>query len=135
MEDALSRLDKLTREEFQVAIMQVLKVTHNVDEGVKHVGEKVDVVDAKVVGVGVKVDGVNSKVDSVDVKLMGIDDKVNVAVHGTLITFATRKRYSKPVRLDGKVVKVTTMETKTLVQQAENKMEEAKRLLPISYFS
>ncbi len=171
IEDALSRLDKLTREEFQAAIAQVLKVTHDVDEGVKNVGEKVDVVDAKLVGVGAKVDdvsakmvgvdekvvgmnakvvgvdakvvgvdakvvdvdakvdGVDSKVDSVDVKVMDIDDKVNVAVAGTLITFATRKRHSKPVRLDGKVVKLTTMETKTLVQEAANKMEEEKRSL------
>ena len=143
VEDALSRLDKLTREEFQVAIMQVLKVTHNVDEGVKNVGEKVDIVDAKVVGVGAKVDGVgakvvgvgamvdgvNSKVDSVDVKVMDIDDKVNVTVEGTLIAFATQKRHSKLVQLDGKVVKVTTMETKTLVQEAANKMEEEKRSL------
>jgi len=136
VEDALSRLDKLTREEFQGAIAQVLKVTHDVDKGVKNVGEKVDVVDAKVVGVGAKVDGVgakvdgvNSKVDSVDVKLMDIDDKVNVAVAGTLIVFATRKRHGKLVRLDGKVVKMTTMETKSLVQETANKMEEEKRSL------
>jgi len=122
VEDALSRLDKLTREEFQAAIAQVLKVTHDVGQGVKNVGEKVDVVDAKVDGVGAKVDGVDATVKD-------IDDKVNVAVDGTLITSATRKRCSKPVQLDGKVVKVTTMETKTLVQQAEKKMEEAKRPL------
>jgi len=98
VEDALSRLDKLTREEFQAAIAQVLKVTHNVDKGVKNVGEKVDVVDARVIGVGAKVDGVgakvdgvNSKVDSVGVKLMDIDDKVNVTVGGTLAVFSTRK--------------------------------------------
>ncbi len=126
----------MTREEFQAAIAQILKVTHDVDEGVKNVGEKVDVVDAKVVGVGAKVDGVgakvdgvNSKVDSVDLKLMDIDDKVNVAVGGTLIAFATPKRHSEPVRPDGEVVKVTTMETKTLVQEAANKMEEEKRSL------
>jgi len=157
VEDALSRLDKLTREEFQAAIAQVLKVTHDIDEGVKNVGEKVDVVDAKVVGVcarvdgvgakvvgvdakvvgvdakvdgiGAKVDGVDSKVDGVGVKVTDIDDKVNVAVAGTLITFATRKRHSKPVQLDGKVVKVTTMETRTLVQEAANKIEEEKRSL------
>jgi len=86
-------------------------------------------VDAKVVGVGAKVDGVDSKVDSVGVKVMDIDDKVNVTVAGTLITFATRTRHSKPVRVDGKVVKATTMETKTLVQEAANKMEEEKRSL------
>ena len=96
VEDALSRLDKLTREEFQAAIAQVLKVTHDIDEGVKNVGKKIDVVDAKVVGVGAKVDGVNSKVDSVDVKVMDIDDRVNVAVEGTLIAFATRNDMVNP---------------------------------------
>src|SRR6266404_3254962 len=164
VDDALGRLDKLTREEFQVAIAQVLKVTHDIDEGVKNVGEKVDAanakvvgvsakvdgvgakvdgvgakvvgvdakvvgVDAKVVGVDAKVDGVGAKVDGVDVKVMDIDDKVNVTVEGTLITFATQKRHSKFVQLDGKLVKVTTLETKTLVQEAANKMEEEKRSL------
>ncbi len=69
VEEALSRLDKLTREEFQTAIAQVLKVTHDVSEGVKNVGEKVD-------GINVKVDGVGGQVKD-------IGDKVNVAVEGT----------------------------------------------------
>ncbi len=122
IEDALSRLDNLTREEFQAAIAQVLKVTHDVNERVKNVGKEVYVVDAKV-------DSVGAKVDSVDATVKDIDDKVNVAVDGTLIIFATRKRCSKPVQLDGKVAKMTMMETKTLVQQAANNMEEAKRSL------
>jgi len=77
IEDALGRLDKLTREEFQTAIAQVLKVTHDVEEGVKNVGEKVD-------GVDVKVDGVNVKIDDIDAKVQGIDDKVDVAIEGML---------------------------------------------------
>ena len=82
IEDALSRLDKLTREEFQAAIAQVLQVTHDVDEGVKNVCEKVD--------------GVDTKVDSVDAKVQGISDNVNVAVEGTLRTFTTQNGIINP---------------------------------------
>ena len=63
VEDALNRLDKLTREEFQTAIAQVLKVTHDVDEGVKNVG----------------------------VQVKDISDKVNVAVEGTFKCFLYSK--------------------------------------------
>ena len=52
IEGALGRLDKLTREEFQTAIAEILKVTHDV-EG------KVDGVDIKVQGIDGKVDGVS----------------------------------------------------------------------------
>ena len=82
IEDALDRLDKLTQEEFQTAIAQVLKVTHDVEEGVKNVGEKVDAVDVKVGDVNVKVDDVNVKVDCVGVQVKDIGDKVNVAMQG-----------------------------------------------------
>ncbi len=61
IEDALNRLDKLTREEFQTVIAQVLKVTHDIGE---------------------KVDGVDGKVDDIDIKVQGIDDKVDVAIEG-----------------------------------------------------
>ena len=41
IEDALSRLDKLTQEEARMAIAQVLKVAHRVEHGVKDVDKKV----------------------------------------------------------------------------------------------
>jgi threonine synthase len=44
IEDALKRLDKLTQEEARMATAQVLKVTHNVDDRVKAVDDKVVVV-------------------------------------------------------------------------------------------
>ncbi len=83
VEDALSRLDKLTREEFQTEIAQILKVTHDVGEEVKDVGKKVDGVDVKLDGVDIKVGGVDVKVDGVSVQVTDIGDKVNVAVEGT----------------------------------------------------
>ena len=57
----------MTREEFQAAIVQVLKVTHDV----------------------------KAKVDGVDVTVKDIGDKINVAVDGTLIAVATRIRCSE----------------------------------------
>ncbi|KAI9441977.1 hypothetical protein BJY52DRAFT_1216965 [Lactarius psammicola] len=43
IEDALSRLDKLTQQEVQMAIVEVLKVAHHVKDGVETVGNKVNV--------------------------------------------------------------------------------------------
>ena len=48
IEDALSRLDKLTQEEARMAIMEVLKVAYHVEGGVKTVGDNVKDVDDKV---------------------------------------------------------------------------------------
>ncbi|KAH9059079.1 hypothetical protein EDB87DRAFT_827858 [Lactarius vividus] len=81
IEDALGRLDRLTQHEAQMAIVEVLKVTHDVKDGVVFVGEQVQGVDDKVKDVG---------------------DKVNLAVG------------------DGK-------ETKALVQQTANNIDQEKR--------
>ncbi|KAI9449926.1 hypothetical protein BJY52DRAFT_1419777, partial [Lactarius psammicola] len=48
IEDALSRLDRLTQQEAQMAIMEVLKIAHHVKDGVETVGNKVVGVDDKV---------------------------------------------------------------------------------------
>ncbi|KAH9019341.1 hypothetical protein EDB83DRAFT_2320773 [Lactarius deliciosus] len=42
IEDALVRLDRLTQQEVQMAIVQVLKISHHVKDGVEAVGDKVD---------------------------------------------------------------------------------------------
>ncbi|KAH9010035.1 hypothetical protein EDB84DRAFT_1280103 [Lactarius hengduanensis] len=55
VEDALVRLDRLTQQEVQMAIVQVLKISHHVKDGVQTVGKQVQ----------------------------GVDDKVNVAIEGT----------------------------------------------------
>ena len=65
IEDALSRLDRLTQEEAWMATAQVLKVAHRVEHGVETVGDQVI--------------GVNNKVRNVD-------DKVNLAIEGTFGT-------------------------------------------------
>ncbi|KAH9022679.1 hypothetical protein EDB85DRAFT_367358 [Lactarius pseudohatsudake] len=48
VEDALVRLDRLTQQEVQMAIVQVLKISHHVKDGVQTVGKQVQGVDDKV---------------------------------------------------------------------------------------
>ena len=67
MEDALKRLDKLTHEEVRMAIAQILKATHTVDD---------------------KVRGVDDRVASMDDKLRAVDDKVVRIIAGEQITFS-----------------------------------------------
>ncbi|KAH9014723.1 hypothetical protein EDB84DRAFT_816636 [Lactarius hengduanensis] len=59
VEDALVRLDRLTQQEVQMATVQVLKIAHQVKDGVTTVGEQVQ---------------------GVDDKVKDVDDKVNLAV-------------------------------------------------------
>ena len=68
IEDALSRLDKLTQEEARMAIAQVLKVAHHIEDGVKTVGDNVK----------------------------DVDDKINLAIEGTLSSSATHKPIINP---------------------------------------
>jgi hypothetical protein len=65
IEDALSRLDRLTQEEARMATAQVLRVTHRVEHGVGTVSDQVR---------------------GVDNKVKDIDDKINVAIEGTSST-------------------------------------------------
>jgi len=48
IEDALGRLDRLTQDEVRMAAAQGLKATHEVDDKVKAVEGKVQVVDDKI---------------------------------------------------------------------------------------
>ena len=76
IEDALSRLDKLTQEEVRMAIAQLLKLTHGVDN-------KVTRIDDRVKGVDDKVEGVDDKVKGVDAKLDDVGDTVKLVLDGT----------------------------------------------------
>ena len=92
IEDALGRLDKLTQEEARMAIMEVRKVAHNVEDRVKTVGDNVE----------------------------DVDGKIDVAIEGTLTHVSDTTRPQSYMWLDGK-------ETKALVQQTVNNMDDAKR--------
>ena len=58
MDDALKRLDKLTREEARMAVAENLRATHAVDERVMGVANTVASVDDRLKVVGDKVDSV-----------------------------------------------------------------------------
>ena len=68
IEDAMSKLDKLTQEEVRMATAQILKVAHRVKHVVETVGDQVKAVDHKVKDVG---------------------DKVNLTIEGPSSTLAT----------------------------------------------
>jgi hypothetical protein len=65
MEDALGRLDQLTREEVRMAAAQSLKATHEVDNKVQVVDRKVQSIDDHVQQVDGKVEGVGNRVQQV----------------------------------------------------------------------
>ena len=76
IEDSLKRLDKLTQEEARMATAQVLKATHNIDEGVRRVTDKVVGVDDRVASVNERVVSVDRKVTGIDEKMVTVDDRV-----------------------------------------------------------
>ena len=68
LEDALKKLDRLTQEEARMAHAEVLRITHDIRDGV-------DIVDGKV-------EEVDDKVGVVSDKVQCIDDKVQVVIDG-----------------------------------------------------
>ena len=76
MEDALTRLDKLTQEEARTAIAENLRATHAVDERVGRVTERVLAVDDRVAGV-------DERVASVDERVAGVDDRVDQVIRSS----------------------------------------------------
>ena len=76
MEDALKRLDRLTREEAWMGIAQNLKATHTVGESVRRVADEVVAVDNRVAGVDERVASVGDQVTSVG-------DRVTEVIRGT----------------------------------------------------
>jgi hypothetical protein len=78
LEDSLKKLDRLTQEEARMAHTEVLRLTHNIRDGVKIVDGKVEEVRDKVKEVGDKVEGVGNKVGVVGDKVEDVCDKVEV---------------------------------------------------------
>ena len=76
MEDALTRLDKLTQEEARTAIAENLRATHAVDERVGGVTERVLAVDDRVTGV-------DDRLAGVDERVAGVDDKVDQVIRSS----------------------------------------------------
>ena len=100
-----------------MATAQVLTVAHRVKHGVETIGDQVKGVTGQVAFVTEQVKGVNNKVEDVD-------NKVNMIAEGTFNTL-TQMSPNTRLRLDGK-------ETRALVQQAADNIDEEKRS---SFFS
>ena len=101
LEDALKKLDRLTREEARMAIAEMVSITHHVRDEVKIVDGKVERVENKVEDVGDKVEEVGDKVGEVgdnvgDVcdKVQRMDDKVQVVVDGARPLFSQLSNHS-----------------------------------------
>ena len=119
MEDALNRLDKLTREEVRIAIAQNLKATHTVNERVRGVANTVVAIDNRVAGVDDRVAGIGDRVAHVDDRVAYVDDRVaNVGdrvasvddkfdwvIDGAQIIFSQAREISNFNRSDGKEAK------------------------------
>ena len=80
IEDALQRLDKLTRDEARMAIVQVLKATHAVDYRTKEVVDKAFDVSDKVAGIDYRVAGVDSRAMGGDSRVLTVGNGVK-AIH------------------------------------------------------
>jgi methyl-accepting chemotaxis protein len=78
MEDALKRLDKLTQEEARMAVAQILKVTHTVDEGLRGVADTVVTIDNRMANVNDQVADVNDRVARVDDRVAVLDDRMAI---------------------------------------------------------
>jgi hypothetical protein len=82
VEDALKRLDKLTREEAWMGVAQNLRATHTVGERVRGVADKVVAVDDRVAGVDSAVKDVGTMVAGVDDRVRVVDDRVAEVIQG-----------------------------------------------------
>ncbi|KAH9178045.1 hypothetical protein EDB89DRAFT_2064425 [Lactarius sanguifluus] len=82
IEDALQRLDRLTQEEARMATVEVLKLTHSVEDKVEGVNKGVQGVDGKVEGVDERVQRVDHKVRTIDDRVGVVNDNVKLIVDG-----------------------------------------------------
>jgi len=106
MEDALKRLDMLTQEEARMAIAQILKAMHAVDDRVRVVGDRVLNVDDRVASVGDEVKAVN--------------DKVSAVIDGKQVIFVGHQSLIHLHSLDGR-------EAKVVMRQTANDVDHVKR--------
>ncbi|KAH9026584.1 hypothetical protein EDB85DRAFT_164570 [Lactarius pseudohatsudake] len=136
LEDAVKKLDRLTQEEARMALSEVLKITHIVHDDVKAVDGKVESVDDKVEDMGDKVDDLGDKVDDMDDKVDDVGNKVDDIVDkvddvsGKVEDLGDRMQcVDEKVQVvidDGKEARVVATETKSIIQQTANSVDEIK---------
>ena len=82
VEDALRRLDQLTQEEARMAVIEAMKIAHNIGDKVNDVDEKLEGVDHRVLDVSVQVEEVDSKLEIIDRKVQSACHNVVSVVEG-----------------------------------------------------
>jgi len=87
MEDALKKLDNLTKEEARMIIAENLRATHAVDERVRGVAAQVHAVGDRVANVDERVANVGERVANIDDRVANVNDKVTEVIHGVQIIF------------------------------------------------
>ena len=111
-----------------MATVQVLKLTHTVEKGVRGIADKVVGVDDRVANINIRVAGVDHRVADVDNRVAGVDDrvttvdnKVAVVIEGAQINFRlSSNRLLIPCWPDGK-------QARAVMQRAANDVDEMKR--------
>jgi hypothetical protein len=88
-----------------MAIAQVLKATHAVDD--------------RVLGVDNRVAGVDDRVASVDDTVRAVDDKVAAIIDGTHYILNQLLKAFNPMRSDGKQARVVMQQTASAVDRVE----------------
>jgi hypothetical protein len=81
IENALQRLDKLTREEVRMAAAEALTISRNIDDTVKDVDKRLEGVDEKVQGVDGRLKDVDHMVKGVDHMVKGVNHRVKDINH------------------------------------------------------
>jgi hypothetical protein len=99
MEDALTRLDKLTQEEARMATAEVLRATHAINDNVK---------------------GVREQVLAAGDRLASVDNKVMDVINGAQFMISQVWLMFNLNRSDGK-------DAKQVMKQAANDLDQAKR--------
>ncbi|KAN0139370.1 hypothetical protein V8E53_002871 [Lactarius tabidus] len=147
LEDALQKLDRLTQEEARMAHAEVLRITHSIRNEVKIVDGKVERVEDKIESVG---DKVGDKVEDVGDKVQCVDDKVQVVIDdgkqarvavkdiGDKVADAGVKIEGMSDKVecvnekvqvvidDGEQARVAARETRLIIQQTANDIDEIK---------
>ena len=130
MEDALTKLDKLTVEEARMAVAQNLKATHNVDERVREVANMVVTVDNRVAGVDDRVAKVDDKVAGMDDRVAKVDDRVaGVDDRVTKVDDRVAGVNDRVAGVDDRVAKVDVRVAgvNMVVEQTANDVDQIKR--------
>ncbi|KAI9439163.1 hypothetical protein H4582DRAFT_1775797, partial [Lactarius indigo] len=82
LEDGLKRLDKMTNDEAQMAIMELLRVTHNIDATIEGVDKNVQGIGAQVKDVDENMQGVKRDVRHVGENVESVKERMQTVING-----------------------------------------------------